>query len=158
MAVWRVCTEVPHKFRDTLKALATTFAGTALALDPRQARNHEGNPPSKQLSDSQDPFSLRIHHFSDVAKAQVFPFSPIAFFFIQHKLGIGTYSIYSIAPFSIMVFDKLVRFEHNGEVSYGNLVGSSDSGFQVTRLEGGIREGFRSAGDEIIHVEKVRIL
>lgn len=57
-----------------------------------------------------------------------------------------------------MSFDKLVRFEHNGEVSYGNLVGSSDGGFQVTKLEGGIREGFRSAGDEIIHVDKVRIL
>jgi hypothetical protein len=56
-----------------------------------------------------------------------------------------------------MTFDKLVRFEHNGEVSYGNLIGSADGGFQVTQLEGGISEGFRTAGGQIFHIEKVHI-
>ena len=56
-----------------------------------------------------------------------------------------------------MAFDKLVRFEHNGEVSYGNLVGNADGGFQVTKLEGGISEGFRTAGDTVFHTEKVHI-
>jgi hypothetical protein len=57
-----------------------------------------------------------------------------------------------------MAFDKLVRFERNGKISYGNLVGITDDGFQVTKLEGGISEGFRSLGDEVIHVEKVSAL
>jgi hypothetical protein len=66
-------------------------------------------------------------------------------------------NIDSISRAFTMAFDKLVRFEHNGEVSYGNLVGSADGKFQVTKLEGGISEGFRPAGDPIFLVEKVLI-
>jgi hypothetical protein len=54
-----------------------------------------------------------------------------------------------------MGFDKLVRFKIGDEISFGDLVGTSNEGFKVKRLKGGLEEGFESAGDEVIHVLKV---
>jgi hypothetical protein len=54
-----------------------------------------------------------------------------------------------------MGFDKLVRFKIEDKIYFGDLVGTSNDGFQVKKLKGGLEEGFESAGDEIIHVSRV---
>lgn len=54
-----------------------------------------------------------------------------------------------------MAFEKLVRFEHDGKVSYGDLIASNDDGFRVRKLDGDISKGFQSTGDAVIRVDKV---
>lgn len=43
---------------------------------------------------------------------------------------------------SRMAFQALVRYDHDGQVFYGNLVRRSRSGYVVERLGGNIDEGF----------------
>jgi len=54
-----------------------------------------------------------------------------------------------------MTFDKLVRFEHEGRATYGNLVEIASDGFKVTKLKGSLEEGFSADGDEVIIVSKL---
>jgi hypothetical protein len=52
-------------------------------------------------------------------------------------------------------FSKLVRYEQDGKVFFGDLQSHSDDGkYIVKRLEGDLDQGFRSAGDENIAVSK----
>jgi hypothetical protein len=54
-----------------------------------------------------------------------------------------------------MPFDKLVRFELDGRACYGNMIDTSGSEFKVTKLIGGLEEGFSADGGEVIIVSKV---
>jgi len=54
-----------------------------------------------------------------------------------------------------MAFSKLVRFEHGGRVSFGDLVESSENGFTVNELSGSLAEGFSSTSSEPIVVQKL---
>ncbi|KAH9204670.1 hypothetical protein DL95DRAFT_418069 [Leptodontidium sp. 2 PMI_412] len=54
-----------------------------------------------------------------------------------------------------MKFDQLVRFEHEGEISYGNLVESSSDGFRVTKLGGNLAKGFTDVDKDLITVKKL---
>ena len=56
-----------------------------------------------------------------------------------------------------MAFKKLVRYGHNGENHYGDLISSGEHGFLVKRLEGSIREGFKPTSDEPVTVAKVAL-
>lgn len=57
-----------------------------------------------------------------------------------------------------MAFQKLVRFEHNGDTSYGNLVAEEGNTFQVQRLDGSIKDGFKLKSSEMVEVSKVSIV
>lgn len=54
-----------------------------------------------------------------------------------------------------MSFDALVRFNFGGQVKYGNLVATSETGFKVAELEGSLEEGFAPSGGEVTTVTKV---
>lgn len=53
-------------------------------------------------------------------------------------------------------FNALVRFEIEGKPYYGNLVETTDVGFQVTKLTGSLVEGFIPDGTKVYTVAKVR--
>ena len=53
-------------------------------------------------------------------------------------------------------FSKLVRYERDGKVFFGDLQSNNDDGkYIVKRLEGDLDQGFRSTGDENVAVSKV---
>lgn len=55
-----------------------------------------------------------------------------------------------------MAFEKLVRYEDGGKISYGNLLESSKDGFKVAPLTGNLTEGFKAAESNPVQVKKVR--
>lgn len=57
-----------------------------------------------------------------------------------------------------MSFDALVRFEDGNQVSYGNLVETTNGGYKVVRLNGTLADGFTSAGTNSVLVKKVYIM
>ena len=57
-----------------------------------------------------------------------------------------------------MPFDALVRFEDGSQVSYGNLLETTNGGYKVARLNGTLVDGFTSAGTDSILVKKVYIM
>ncbi|KAL6405664.1 bifunctional 4-hydroxyphenylacetate degradation enzyme [Ilyonectria robusta] len=57
-----------------------------------------------------------------------------------------------------MGFQKLVRYEQDDNVHYGELLETSDDGFKVAKLNGSIADGFSTANAEPITVKKVTII
>lgn len=56
-----------------------------------------------------------------------------------------------------MDFHKLVRYEHDGHVHYGDLLEHFDEGFKVVELQGDLTNGFKRAATEPITVQNVTI-
>ncbi len=56
-----------------------------------------------------------------------------------------------------MPFERLVRFEHDGQIFYGDLVDQTETGFKVKKLQGNIEDGFQSTTEELISVESVHL-
>ncbi|KAK7409632.1 hypothetical protein QQX98_008147 [Neonectria punicea] len=54
-----------------------------------------------------------------------------------------------------MGFQKLVRYEYDGSVHYGDLLESSDAGFKVAKLAGNLADGFSTTGAEPVRVMKL---
>ncbi|KAH6972737.1 hypothetical protein BKA56DRAFT_734568 [Ilyonectria sp. MPI-CAGE-AT-0026] len=54
-----------------------------------------------------------------------------------------------------MGFQKLVRYEQDGNVHYGELLETSDDGFKVAKLSGSIADGFSTTNAEPITVKKL---
>lgn len=54
-----------------------------------------------------------------------------------------------------MSFKRLVRFEHDGQVLYGDLLETRDDGFKVAKLGGTLASEFTVNKSESIIVEKV---
>ncbi|KPM39824.1 hypothetical protein AK830_g6734 [Neonectria ditissima] len=54
-----------------------------------------------------------------------------------------------------MGFKKLVRYEHDGDVHYGDMLESTDAGFKVVKLDGSIVDGFSATDAEPINVKKL---
>ncbi|KAF7552113.1 hypothetical protein G7Z17_g4522 [Cylindrodendrum hubeiense] len=54
-----------------------------------------------------------------------------------------------------MGFRKLVRYEYDGNVHYGDLLETSDNGFKVVKLSGNITDGFSATESEPITVKKL---
>jgi hypothetical protein len=57
---------------------------------------------------------------------------------------------------SMMAFQHLVRYEHNGELSYGNLLSSKDNTFVVQKLNGNLPTGFEKT-DVTVEVKSVGV-
>ncbi len=56
-----------------------------------------------------------------------------------------------------MSFDALVRFEDGDEVSYGNLLETTNDGYKVVKLNGNLADGFSPAGTvSMVVFEKIR--
>jgi hypothetical protein len=51
-------------------------------------------------------------------------------------------------------FSRLVRYEHDGKVHFGDLQNDDGSKYAIKRLEGNLDDGFKTTSDEHI-VEKV---
>jgi hypothetical protein len=49
-----------------------------------------------------------------------------------------------------MVFQRLVRYEHNGEISYGNWLSSKDDDFTVQKLDGNLETGFQKTDVNVV--------
>ncbi|KAJ5174150.1 uncharacterized protein N7482_000027 [Penicillium canariense] len=49
-----------------------------------------------------------------------------------------------------MAFERLVRYEHKAEVTFGNLIETLDDGFKVSKLNGDLTQGFSASGEEAI--------
>lgn len=54
-----------------------------------------------------------------------------------------------------MAFDALVRFELGGKKKYGNLIATTERGFEISELEGSLTEGFAASGKDVIIITKV---
>ncbi|KAM5361841.1 hypothetical protein ACJZ2D_012871 [Fusarium nematophilum] len=54
-----------------------------------------------------------------------------------------------------MGFHKLVRYEFNGKVHYGDMLERSHEGFKVQELNGNIENGFQATGAEPVTVKKL---
>ena len=54
-----------------------------------------------------------------------------------------------------MSFKRLVRFEHDGQVFFGDLLETRDDGFKVAKLGGTLASGFTVTKSESVIVEKV---
>lgn len=54
-----------------------------------------------------------------------------------------------------MAFKRLVRFEHKGEISYGDLLDEKNGLFTVKKLRGDILTGFSDVIEQAIEVNQV---
>jgi hypothetical protein len=45
-------------------------------------------------------------------------------------------------------FSRLVRYEHNGKVHFGDLQNHDNSGYTIKRLDGNLDDGFKPTSDE----------
>jgi hypothetical protein len=55
-----------------------------------------------------------------------------------------------------MAFTKLVRFEHKGSTSYGDLVAEKEGSYFVKPFTGTPFTNLKPSGNDIVRVEKVR--
>lgn len=53
-----------------------------------------------------------------------------------------------------MGFQKLVRFEEDGSSHYGNLINTSQGGYEVEKLTGNLEKGFQPT-KQVVTVSKV---
>jgi hypothetical protein len=54
-----------------------------------------------------------------------------------------------------MAFEQLVRYEHDGQVNYGNLIRTDPEGFQVQKLQGSIEQGLQPTSEDPVLVKSV---
>lgn len=54
-----------------------------------------------------------------------------------------------------MTFERLVRYELDGQTCYGELLETGDNGFKVKKLKGSTDDGFESSGEGAVVVKTV---
>jgi hypothetical protein len=54
-----------------------------------------------------------------------------------------------------MTFSRLVRYESDGQVHYGELLDQSETGSKVKKLNGSLDRGFEDSGEEATVVKTV---